>query len=139
MGTGEVIRYLSRHGSDRVENALVISPLAPVLAKTLTIQTAFLPKFLKDSEKAIKNDRSAFMTNFFENFFNYNMTKGKLVSEDAFRANWVTGIGASPLGTMACIDTWATDFTKTFQVDVPLVIIHEPRQDSSLCCYGSAS
>jgi len=56
----------------------VISPLAPVLAKTADNPDGLSAEVFEGFRKAIKNDRSAFMTNFFENFFNYNMTKGKL-------------------------------------------------------------
>src|SRR6185503_12237933 len=35
MGTGEVTRYLGTFGSDRVDGAVMISPIAPYLLKTV--------------------------------------------------------------------------------------------------------
>ena len=49
---------------------------------------------------------------FLRNFYNYDVTGGKLVSERVLEDNWNVGVGASAIGTVACVDCWIEDFRK---------------------------
>jgi pimeloyl-ACP methyl ester carboxylesterase len=50
---------------------------------------------------------------------------GRLVSERVIEANWTVAIGASPIGTLACVDAWIEDIRKDIpRNDVPTMIIH---------------
>jgi non-heme chloroperoxidase len=50
---------------------------------------------------------------------------GKLVSDLVIQANWAVAIGASPVGTLACVDAWLEDFRKDIsRNDLPTMIIH---------------
>ena len=50
---------------------------------------------------------------------------GKLVSDLVIQANWTVAIGASPVGTLACVDAWLEDFRKDIsRNDLPTMIIH---------------
>jgi pimeloyl-ACP methyl ester carboxylesterase len=41
------------------------------------------------------------------------------------QANWTVAIGASPVGTLACVDAWLEDFRKDIsRNDLPTMIIH---------------
>ena len=46
-------------------------------------------------------------------------------AEPVMQANWTVAIGASPIGTLACVDAWITPFRKDIvRNDVPTMIIH---------------
>jgi non-heme chloroperoxidase len=125
MGTGEVTRYLGRYGSGRVSKAVLISPLPPMLRKSPENPDGLDQGMLDGLKQQAMADRFAFNTAFLNNFFNFEQTKGRQVSEEAFRANWNIAIGASPIGTMHCIDAWTEDFRgDVSNIDVPVLIIH---------------
>lgn len=125
MGTGEVTRYLSTYGSDRVSKAVLISPIPPFLLKTDDNPDGVEKSVFDGFMEAIKKDRYAYQTTFLNNFFNYDQTKGDRVSEEAYRANWNLAVSASPIGTLACVETWLTDFrADVSRIDVPVLIIH---------------
>jgi non-heme chloroperoxidase len=49
---------------------------------------------------------------FLKNFYSVGGADGKRVSERVIEANWAVAIGASPIGTLACVDAWIEDFRK---------------------------
>jgi non-heme chloroperoxidase len=125
MGTGEVTRYLSNYGSERVERAVLISSIPPFLMRTSDNPEGLDKSLFDGFQKMIRADRPKFITAFLESFYNYDLTKGKSVSEEAFWASWNLGVSASPIGTHECVSTWLTDFRKDLpRIQVPLLIIH---------------
>ena len=124
MGTGEVIRYLSVYGSERVNKAVLISPIPPFLMKTPDNPEGLDRSMFDGFVQSIKNDRAAYQTEFVKNFFNPDQNLGKRVSDDAMRAHWNIAMTASPLGTAASVPAWLTDFRPDLpNIDVPVLII----------------
>lgn len=125
MGTGEITRYLSTYGSSRVSKAVFISPIPPFLLKTPDNPDAVDASVFGGFMNAAMADRFAYHTAFLKDFFNYDQTMGKSVSEEVFRAFWNIAVAASPISTQACIRTWQTDFRGDLpRIDVPALIIH---------------
>ena len=125
MGTGEITRYLSTYGSSRVSKAVFISPIPPFLLKTPDNPDAVDASVFGGFMNAVMADRFAFQTTFLKDFFNYDQTMGKSVSEEVFRAFWNIAAAASPIATQASIRTWQTDFRGDLpRIDVPVLIIH---------------
>ena len=76
-------------------------------------------------KSAIKSDRPAFLIEFLRNFYNYDVTGGKLVSDRVLEDNWNVAAGASATGTLACVDCWIEDFRKDIPKNtVPTLILH---------------
>ncbi|TDC30289.1 alpha/beta hydrolase [Micromonospora sp. 15K316] len=124
MGTGEVTRYLGAYGSQRVSKAIMLAPLAPFLLKTADNPQGVEKSLFDGFQEAIIKDRFAFLTQFCNNFFNWSENKGKLVSEEAYRAHWEIGARASAKGTYDSVDAWLTDFRGDLpQIDVPVLIV----------------
>jgi non-heme chloroperoxidase len=74
---------------------------------------------------AIKVDRPAFVMDFLRNFYNYDVTGGKLVSERVLEVNWNVAAGASATGTLTCVDAWIEDFRQDIDRNtVPTLILH---------------
>jgi non-heme chloroperoxidase len=125
MGTGEVARYLGKYGPARVRKAVLIGTLGPYLLKTADNPLGVDGSVFDGIKAAIKADRPAFLLEFLHNFYNYDTTGGKLVSERVVEDNWNVGTGASAKGTLDCVDAWIEDFRKDMpRIDVPTLIMH---------------
>jgi len=125
MGTGEVTRYVGKYGSARVRKAVLIGTLGPYLVKTADNPEGVEASVFEKIKAAIKADRPAFLLDFLHNFYNYDVTAGKLVSERVVDANWNVAVQASAIGTLKCVDSWIEDFRKDIlRNDVPTLIIH---------------
>lgn len=125
MGTGEVARYLAKHGSDRVAKAVFISSLEPFLLKT-DDNPEGVPQDVFDGllEQATK-DRFAFFTSFLQTFYNTDDYLGNRVSEEQVRASFNVAARASGYATTAAMPTWIEDFRSDVEkIDVPSMIIH---------------
>lgn len=125
MGTGEVTRYIGKYGTKRVRRAVLIGTLGPYLVKAADNPEGVDASVFEGNKAAIKADRPAFLLDFLHNFYNYDVTGGKLVSEHVVQDNWNVGVGASAIGLLACVDAWIEDFRKDIaRNDVPTLILH---------------
>ena len=127
MGGGEVVRYLARHGSDRVEKAVLAGAVPPYLYKSDDNPDGGLDDATIEAFQAgVRGDRLAFLDQFTKNFFNVGLLKKDLVSEP-FRL-YMRDIAAfaSPKATLDCITAFGrTDFRADLAaVDVPTLVIH---------------
>jgi non-heme chloroperoxidase len=125
MGTGEVSRYISKYGTSRVRKAVLIGTLGPYLVKAKDNPEGVDSSIFDGIKAAIRKDRPAFLLDFLHNFYNYDVTCGKLVSERVVEDNWNVAVGASSIGTLACVDAWIEDFRQDLPHNtVPTLILH---------------
>jgi non-heme chloroperoxidase len=127
MGGGEVVRYLARHGSSRIEKAVLAGAVPPYLYKSDDNPDGGLDDATIEAfEAGVRGDRLEFLDEFLKNFFGTGLLKKNLVSEP-FRL-YMRDIAAyaSPKGTLDCIDAFGrTDFREDLtKVDVPTLVIH---------------
>jgi non-heme chloroperoxidase len=124
MGGGEVARYIGKYGSDNVRKAVILSGIPPYLLKAPDNPEGIDASVFAGLEAAATNDRYAFFTNFFANFYNTDVLLGKRVSEQAVQASWNVAIASSPVATVQCIPTWGTDFRKDLaRIDIPTLVM----------------
>jgi pimeloyl-ACP methyl ester carboxylesterase len=95
MGSGEIARYLSRHGTGRVARVVLVSPVAPAPA-TAAMSDTFIA--------GLKKDRPAFMTGGLPLFL------GKDSSVSPAMTQWVLDqfVRASPKAIIECTRSIAT-------------------------------
>jgi non-heme chloroperoxidase len=125
MGSGEVTRYIGKYGTKRVRKAVLIGTLGPYLVKAADNPEGVDPKVFDGIKAAIRADRPAFLMEFLKNFYNFDVTGGKLVSERVLEDNWNVAVGASAIGTLRCVDCWIEDFRKNLPKNtVPTLILH---------------
>jgi non-heme chloroperoxidase len=125
MGGGEVARYLGSYGSERVSKAVFISAVPPFLLKTPDNPEGLDGKVFEALKKMVVADRPAFLKQFCLNFYNFDVLRGKVASEEAVQASWNISVACSPKGALDCIDTWGTDFRKDLKrIDIPTLVIH---------------
>jgi len=125
MGGGEVARYIGKYGSAKVSKAIIIGGVPPYLLKTADNPQGVDSAVFAGIEQAVANDRYAFFTEFFKNFYNTDQNLGKRISEPAVQASWNVAASASPVASLACVATWHEDFRKDVaRIDVPTLVIH---------------
>ena len=125
MGTGEVTRYLSRHGSERVAKAVLMAAVPPYLLKTDDNLDGVDGSVFEGIKSAIIEDRPAYFKAFLDDFFNVDVLGGTRISEPAWQAAFAMALAAGPYATWDCVDTWLTDFRADVRtIDVPTLLIH---------------
>ena len=125
MGGGEVARYIGRYGSKQVNKAVIISGVPPYLLKTSDNPEGVDQGVFDGIQSAIVNDRYAFFTEFFKNFYNADKLLGKRISEQAIQASWNVAVSCSPVATLACVPAWHEDFRNDLKrFDMPTLVIH---------------
>lgn len=125
MGTGEITRYIGKYGPERVRKAVLIGTLGPYLVKTADNPEGVDPMVFDLIRAGIRADRLVAMMDFLKNFYSVGGPDGRRVSERVIEANWTVAVGASPIGTLACVDAWLEDFRHDIaRNDRPTMIIH---------------
>jgi non-heme chloroperoxidase len=125
MGTGEVTRYLSRYGSDRVSKAVMLGALPPFLLKTDDNPEGVDRSVFEKSKATIREDRYVYLKQFFDDFVNTDKLLGTRASEEVLHAWFHVAAQASAYATYVCVDTWLTDFREDVgSIDVPVLIMH---------------
>ena len=125
MGTGEVARYVSTYGSARVAKVAFLASLEPCLLKTDDNPDGVAPKeFFDGVVAAVKADRYAYYTAFFNDFYNLDENLGTRISEEAVRNSWNIATGSSWFASSAAVATWHEDFRSDIaKIDVPTLIL----------------
>ncbi len=125
MGGGEVARYLGSHGSKRVSKAVFMAAITPFLLKTPDNPAGVESGVYDGIKKAIAADRPAFLSGFLAKFYNVDSLKGTKVSDEVVRLSWNIAAGASPRGTLDCVQAWLTDFREDLnRIDLPTLVVH---------------
>ena len=125
MGTGEVARFIGRYGSQRVAKAVFIGSLQPFMLKTEETPDGVPQEDVDSMLDAIRADRYAFFTSFFENFYNLDENLGSRISEEAVRASWQVAASSSAYASVWAPAAWYTDFRADIdKIDVPTLIMH---------------
>jgi non-heme chloroperoxidase len=126
MGTGEVARYLSRYGTERVAKAAFLGSLEPFLLVTDDNPDGAGPQsFFDDTAATVAADRYAFLTGFFRDFYNLDDTLGERISQEAVDASVQVANLAGNAAIAAAPLTWPTDFRPDIlEITVPALILH---------------
>ncbi|ACH37117.1 chloroperoxidase/bromoperoxidase, non-heme-type [Citrifermentans bemidjiense Bem] len=125
MGGGEVAHYLGRYGTERVQKAVFMAAVTPFLRKAADNAAGLDAGIFEEIKQAIRADRPSFLTSFLSNFYNVHAFGGKKVSEELLRLSWSIAAAASPIGTLACVDSWLTDFRDDLvRIRIPTLVMH---------------
>ena len=125
MGGGEVARYLGIHGSDRIKRAVFMAAITPFLLKTSDNPEGVDESMFAGIQRAIFEDRPAFLSTFLDKFYSVESLRGKRISDDAVRLSWNIAAGASFVGTHDCVRSWLTDFRADLRkIRIPTLVVH---------------
>ena len=125
MGGGEVVRYFSDYGNDRIAKAALISSIIPLVKKKDDNPDGVPEEDLAGIMGALAEDRVGFLKDFSKNFYNYEDLKDR-ISEAQLDYDFSIASHASPRATLKCAQAWAeTDFREELKnVVVPTLIVH---------------
>lgn len=125
MGGGEIARYLSQFGPQKISRVILISSVVPFLQNEEKSSDNVRSAALAERKKSVRADRHRFLSGFSKDFFGLNMINSPVSSEVLA---WMTQMVnmASLKAQINCIDAFSTT---DFNVDlpsftVPTLIIH---------------
>ena len=128
MGTGELARYVSRFGHDRIAKLAFLASLEPFLVAQDDNPEGVPQDVFDGIVKAAKDDRYAWFTQFFQDFYNLNETLGSRISQETVDANWNVAISSAPVAAYAVVPAWIEDFRADIQAvrasGKPTLILH---------------
>jgi non-heme chloroperoxidase len=137
-GGGEVVRYLARHGENRVVKAAIISAVPPLMVKT-TANPNGLPKdVFDDFQRQLAANRSQFYRDVAAGpFYNYNKPGAK-ASEATIHNWWRQGMtGGAKAHYDGIVAFSQTDFTEDLKkITVPVLVMHS--EDDQIVPYIAA-
>jgi non-heme chloroperoxidase len=124
-GGGEVVRYLGRHGTERVAKAVLVDAVPPLMAKTDTNPEGMPIEVFNQIRSALVADRSQFWKDFSQMFYGANRPGAK-VSQGILDAFWRTSMQAGFAAAYLCVKAFSeTDFRDDLKkIDVPTLVIH---------------
>ena len=125
MGSGEVIRYLAAHGSERVRAAALVAPLLPFLLKTNDSPEGIDRSVFDGIMARIAADRPAAMKDFMDRSYNMDLLGGGRVSDQAWQNSFYVAISASAHAALGCVTACLEDFRGDLaEISIPILVIH---------------
>ena len=125
MGGGEVVRYFSRHGGNRVSKVVLLSSIAPFTLQTEDNPDGVPMETLEEMIDNLQEDRPAFLSGFGKMFYGVNIISHQ-VSQATLDWNLSLAMQASPKATIECVHAFGeTDFRAEMRtINVPALVIH---------------
>ncbi|MFD1061722.1 alpha/beta fold hydrolase [Winogradskyella litorisediminis] len=125
MGGGEVVRYLTNYGSNKISKAALVSSIIPLVKQKDDNPNGVPEEDIQGILDALQSNRVSFLKDFHKNFYNYEDNKDK-ITEQNLHYDWQIASNASPRATIQAAIAWAdTDFRPELEnVDVPTLIVH---------------
>lgn len=128
MGTGELARYVSRYGSDRVAKLAFLASLEPYLVARDDNPDGVPQKVFDGIEAAARGDRYAWYSQFFADFYNLDENLGSRISQEAVTASWNVAVASAPVAAHAVVSSWIEDFRADVEAvrksGKPALILH---------------
>lgn len=118
IGGGEIARYISRHGSERVAKVILIGSVAP--------STAGVPKEIFEGiRNALADNRGQFLKDLAGTFLGIDHSSAS-VPQGTVDTFWLQGMSGGVLGQMECIRAFSeVDYTEDMKgIAVPTLILH---------------
>ena len=124
-GGGEVVRYIARHGTDRVAKAVLVDAVTPMLIKTDSNPEGIPIDVFDQIRKGLASDASQFWKDFSPMFYGSNRPGAK-VSQGIHDAFWLMSMQCGLAAAYQCVKAFSeTDFRDDLKkIDVPTLVIH---------------
>lgn len=124
-GGGEVARYIGRHGTKRVSEAVLMSAVPPIMVKSEANPEGLPIEVFDGLRDSVASDASQFYKDFAVLFYGANRPEAK-VSQGQLDQIWFLSMQADAQNVYECIKAFSeTDFTEDLKkFDVPTLILH---------------
>lgn len=125
MGGGEVARYLSLHGDERIIKAVLVSSIVPYMLQTDSNTNGVPHAMFDEFEEKLTVDRPAFLAAFGKQFFGVSLLSNP-VSQPILDWMQMLALHGSLRATVQCMRAFAeTDFREDVKrINIPTLIIH---------------
>ncbi|HVK61561.1 MAG TPA: alpha/beta hydrolase [Bdellovibrionales bacterium] len=124
-GGGELVRYIGRHGTDRISKLVLVGAVPPLMLKSEKNPNGVPIEVFDGIRKVTADDRSQAFLDFTYPFYGYNRDGAK-ISEGIRQSFWRQAMmgGIKPL--YDCIHEFSeVDFNEDLKkIDVPTLIVH---------------
>ena len=110
MGTGELARYVARHGHRRIAKLAFLASLEPYLPVRDDNPDGVPQEVFDGIEAAARQDRYAWYSQFFSDFYNLDENLGDRISQEAVTASWNVAVASAPVAAYAVVSSWIEDF-----------------------------
>ena len=124
-GGGEVVRYIGRHGKERVAKAVLIAAVPPIMLKTPANPEGLPMEVFDNLRSGLTKDRSQFYKDLAIAFYGANRP-GTKVSQGTLDQFWLWSMQAGLKNAYESIKAFSeTDFTEDLKkIDVPTLVMH---------------
>ena len=124
-GGGEVARYIGRHGTKRVDKAVLIAAVPPIMLKSAANPESLPMEVFNSLRKDLMNGRSQFYKDLSLMFYGANRP-GATVSQRTLDQFWLWSMQAGLKNAYESIKAFSeTDFTEDLRkFDVPTLVMH---------------
>jgi non-heme chloroperoxidase len=110
MGTGELARYVAKHGHQRVAKLAFLASLEPFLVARDDNPDGVPQEVFDGIDAAARGDRYAWYAQFFSSFYNLDENLGTRISQEAVTASWNVAVTSAPVAAYAVVPSWLEDF-----------------------------
>jgi non-heme chloroperoxidase len=124
-GGGEVVRYLSRHGTGRIQSAVLIGAVPPLMLQTADNPEGTPRSAFDDIRRNVATDRSQFWIDLSAPFYGANR-EGNKISQGLRDQFWRLGMQVGLAPAYDCVQAFSeTDFRAELPgIDIPVFIAH---------------
>ncbi len=124
-GGGEVVRYIARHGKERVAKAVLIAAVPPIMLKTPANPEGLPMETFDNLRSSLTKDHSQFYKDLAYPFYGANRPGAK-VSQGTLDQFWLWSMQAGLKNAYDSIKAFSeTDFTEDLKkIDVPTLVMH---------------
>ena len=124
-GGGEVIRYVHKHGKDRVAKAVLVSAVTPIMVQNDTNPDGVLISVFDEIRLMTATQRTQYFKDFSLAFYGYN--REGAITQQGVRDNWWRQSMMGAINAQyECVKALSeTDFTEDLKnVAIPILILH---------------
>jgi non-heme chloroperoxidase len=123
-GGGEVVRYIGRHGTSRVTQAVLVGAVPPIMLKTAGNPSGLPIEVFDQIRHGVLTDRSQFYKDLSGPFYGANRP-GSTVSQGVREAFWLSSMQVGLKAAYDCVRQFSeTDFNEDLnKIDIPLLVI----------------
>jgi len=124
-GGGEVVRYVGRHGTERVSKLVLVSAVPPLMLKTEDNPDGLPMSVFDEIRRGLAKNRAQYVKDLAIPFYGFNRP-GATISQGIVDSFWRQSMQCGLKAALDCVAAFSeTDFTDDLRrIDVPTLIVH---------------
>jgi non-heme chloroperoxidase len=127
MGGGEIVRYLSRHGAQKIRQVALVASIVPGIVRTKLSPDGVDRAFFEGLKESILQDKAGFLAGLLKDvFYDVSIMGTTPVTQAILDWSWQMAMQAGLRGLVGCVDAFGgADFRPELPtITVPTLILH---------------